>query len=626
MIPPRLQSFYEDELRHIREVAWEFAQEYPKIAGRLALGQFECPDPYVERLLEGFAFLTARVQLKLDAQFPRFTHHLLELLNPNYMAPMPSMMVVQFQPEADDAGLAGGYLLPRRKTQLRSVVGASGGSSCIFRTAHDVELFPLRLVQAQYVSTSGGAASISRHVPRQAKAALRLRLRCSGGLTADQLALDRLPVYLRGADGLAQRLYEQIFSATIGVMILPADSKASPGPLLDAASIHRMGLEADDALLPPLSRGFDGYRLLQEYFSLPERFLFAELTGLRSRLSRCRDAEFDIVILFNRANPALDGLVTADNFGLFCTPAVNLFERTADRIQLNRRETDFHIVVDRTRPLDFEVHSLTDVQGYGADALPQVKFRPFFGARDTRGAAGAGAFYTLDRRPRLLSERERRDRRSSYVGCETFIALVDGAEAPLSHDLRQLGLTGLCSNRDLPLHMSLGQLNTDFTLETAGPIESIRCVGGPSRPRSAEVVSQSPWRLISHLSLNYLTLTDLNAEQGAAALRELLSLYADLSEPAMRKEVESIHSLTVGAVVRRFPMQGPVTHVRGMEMGLCLAEPATNGVSGFLLASVLEVFFARYASINSFTQTVLSTDSRGEVMRWPVRLGRRGPI
>ena len=191
----RLLDYYNRELQHVREVGAEFAREFPKIAGRLELEGFECADPYVERLLEGFAFLAARVQLKIDAEFPRFTQHLLETIYPGYLAPIPSMAMVQFQPDPSEGSLMAGVPVPRGSA-LRSVPGKGEVTACEYRTAHEVTLWPIEIKEVEYFRYSGAAASLGVPALPGVKAGLRIRLKTTGGLRFDQLALERLTLHI----------------------------------------------------------------------------------------------------------------------------------------------------------------------------------------------------------------------------------------------------------------------------------------------------------------------------------------------------------------------------------------------------------------------------------------------
>jgi type VI secretion system protein ImpG len=623
---PRLLKYYNAELQHLREMSGEFAAEFPKIAGRLGLDSFECADPYVERLIEGFAFLAARVRLKVDAEFPRFTRHLLQLVYPHYLAPTPSMGVVRFAPTLEETGLAAGFVVPRG-TAMKTLLGKGEQTPCEYRAAHDVTLWPLELSDAEYVASTAAVAALGVTDLQGVRAAIRLKLKATAGLTFDKLALDTLPLYLRGSTELPMQIYEQLLANTVGMVVRPAVRPVPWQHVVREGATRPLGFAADQALLPYPSPSFDGYRLLHEYFAFPQRFLFVELAGLGPAVRRCTGGELEIIILLRRGDPALDNAIGPEEFALFCTPVINLFPRHADRIHLTDRSDDHHVVVDRTRPMDFEVHSVTGVTGFGIGNELQQEFLPFYALTDVSDQGEGRAYYTVNREPRLLSSRQRlRGPRSSYIGSEVSVSLVDAAEAPYRHDLRQLAVDTLCTNRDLPLDVPIGKGPTDFTLQLSAPVDAVRCVAGPSKPRPSFAEGDTAWRLISHLSLNYLSLVDNNAEQGAAALRELLSLYADLDELHIGRQIEGVRSIASKPVTRRALVPGPIAFCRGLEVTLTLAEDSFEGTGVFLLGAVLERFFAKYVSINSFTETTLRTLGRGEIMRWQTRIGQRAVL
>jgi type VI secretion system protein ImpG len=626
---PRMLTYYNRELQHLREMGSEFARRYPKIAGRLALDEFECADPYVERLLEGLAFLAARVQLKIDAQFPEFSQHLLEIVYPHYVAPTPSMAVVQFQPKLNEGGLAKGIRVPRG-TVLLSHVPKGEQTACRYRTAHEITLWPLEIKQVDYFSRDQamrGAPDIAG-----SRAGLRIRLAATAGLTFDKLALDRFNLFLQGPPELTMGMYEQFHGNTIAVVVRPGSSQTAKAKVLGPSAIGRAGFRDEEALLPFGRRSFQGYRLLHEYFAMPERFLFVELRDLAPVLSQINENEIDLFVLFDRVNPALEHRIDASFFSLFCAPAVNLFPKTADRIHIDNRQSEFHVIPDRTRPVDFEVFSVTEVMGYGDNELEQP-FAPFYAQleHDTEGSAeqrhaGANAYYTLRRTHRTLSEKQRRiGSRTSYIGSELYLSLVDSMEAPFSQNLRQLSVSTMCSNRDLPLLMPVGVGETDFSPDVSLPLKAVRCLVGPTRPRPAMSYGsgESAWRLVNHLSLNYASLVNDPQRGGAAALREMLALYGDLADPHIRKQIEGVQAVVGRPVTRPVPGPGPLTFARGQEITVTCDENSFEGTGVFLLGAVLEDFFSRYVSINSFTETIVRTVDRGEIMKWPHRIGRR---
>jgi type VI secretion system protein ImpG len=236
-------------------------------------------------------------------------------------------------------------------------------------------------------------------------------------------------------------------------------------------------------------------------------------------------------------------------------------------------------------------------------------------------------YYTTQRRPRLISARQREvGARTSYAGSEVFISIVDSAQRHFAGEIRQLDVQTLCTNRDLPILMAKGSGPTDFLVQGGAPVEAVRCILGPTYPRQSPAVGETAWKLISHLSLNYLSLLDQNPEVGAAMLRDLLALYVDPDAAHFARQVEGVRNVSYKPVVRRMPVSGPICYGRGLEISLTLDEAAFEGTGIVPLAGVLEQFFARHVSLNSFTQTRLRSATRGEIKKWPVRLGRRSVV
>jgi len=639
---PRLLRLYSDELTHLREVGGEFAREFPKIASRLGMEGMEVTDPYVERLLEGFAFLAARVQLKLDAEQPRLIAHLLEATYPNFLAPMPSMMIARLAVDTADPNLARGFAVPRG-TALVSTLPRGQDTHCEFRTAHAVTLWPIELVSAQYFSYAPDLPLAQLPQLQGAKAVrggLRIRLRAGGGQTFSQLGIDRLAFHISAPDEVAFRLHELVLGAAIGTLVHPPRvvGEAPTPPLWRGAeSVRPIGFAADEALLPESLRAFSGYRLLQEAAAMPQRLLFFELGDLAARLARVAGDEVELIVLLERGDAALEALIDAQSLALFCTPAINLFRKRLDRIQLGPGAWEYHVVPDRTRPMDFEVHSLDAVVGFGTGHVAQQRFAPLYatyheGSKHTQGEAHG--FYTVRREPRLMSQRQQQQGlRSSYIGEELYLSLVDPQHAPYREDIRQLSVSAWVSNRDLPTLLPNGMAGdaaneqaSPWRLDGPGPVLRVDALRGPTRPVTRRPVGELGWSLVSHLTLNHLSLVGESPERGAAALRTMLGLYAPPEDVTWSRHADGVRSLAARTVVRRLPFKGPLSFGTGVEIVLELDELAYQGSSAFLFASVLECFFARHAAINSFTQLTLRTPQRGEVMRWPPRTGLREAV
>ncbi len=618
----RLLKYYNKELQHLRGTAGEFAREFPKIAARLSLDEFACADPYVERLLEGFAFLAARVHLKLDAEFPQFTQSILETVYPYYLSPTPSMAIVEFAFDTAQSGLENGFEIPR-DTLLRSVIGSDSPTACEYRTGHPVTLWPLKIIHAQYHARDLGNLHPPESTP-VAKAGLQIRLESPTNVPFSILNLDELTFFIRGSEELPMQIYEQIFGHGMSVLVQSVENPSIWQCVLPVESICPVGFTDAEALLPVAARSFMGYRLLHEYFAFPERFLFFRVTGLQDCIKQCESDLLDIIFLFDDKAPELEGRVDAGNFLLHCSPVINLFPKRADVIHLSDNFTEYHVVPARTNPMDFEVYQVLGVAGYGVHADDKQVFAPFYSAKDTENANGGGAYFTVNRTPRMMSSREKQHgRRSSYGGSEVFVSIVDATAAPYQSDLRQLAVETLCTNRDLPIQMSIGRGETDFNLDISSPVKSIHCVSGPTTPRLSNVHGEISWRVINHLNLNYLSLVDGPDGKGSAAIRDLLRLYCDTRDLQTRKQIEGILSVNSQPITRRIIDQGQMAFVRGIEITLEFDEQAFIGTGIFLLGAVMNVFFAKYVSINSFTETVIKSRERGEIMRWPVTLGNK---
>ena len=632
---PRLLRLYSDELTHLREVGAEFAREFPKVASRLGMEGMEVTDPYVERLLEGFAFLAARVQLKQEAEQPRLIAHLLEATYPNFLAPLPSMVVARLGVDVNDPNLGRGSVIPRGSA-LMSNLPRGQDTRCEFRTAHAVTLWPITLVNAQYFSYAPDLPLAQVPAAQGHKSGLRIRLRAGGGLKFNQLGLDRLTLHISAPDEVAFRIHELVLGASMGSLVrseTAASANAVADPWRGADSVRPIGFAADEALLPESLRAFSGYRLLQEAAAMPQRLLFFEIGGLAERLAQVAGDEAELILLFGRGDAGLEALVDATSLALFCTPAINLFKKRLDRIQLGPGAWEYHVVPDRTRPMDYEVHSLDSVVGFGTGRVAQQSFLPLYATHHEAAPRGQGetpGFYTVRREPRLLSQRQQQQgSRSSYIGEEVYLSLVDPRHAPYREDIRQLSVSAWVSNRDLPTllpHDSREETVSQWRLEAPGPVQRVDVLRGPTRPVTRRPVGDLGWSLVSHLTLNHLSLVGESPERAAAALRTMLSLYAPPEDVAWARQAEGVRALEARTVMRRLPFKGPLSFGTGIEIVLELDDLAYQGSSAFLFASVLERFFARHAAINSFTQLSLRTPQRGIVMRWPPRIGLRETV
>ncbi|MGF7212407.1 type VI secretion system protein ImpG [Skermanella aerolata] len=623
----RFLRYYEQELRFVRDLAGEFASEHARVANRFGLGEDSCADPHVEWLLDGFAFLAARVQHRLDGDHAVLSHHLLELVVPGYLAPTPATAIVAFDLAPDAPVAEDGLTLPRG-TRLVSRPVPNASARCVFTTAHPVTVWPVTLVDAQYIGPAALAA-LDLPRPKTARTALSFRLKTRNGGPFSALALDRLVLHLTGNDHIAHSLYEALVGHCVGIA---GRSKGTAKPL--AGNINRLGFSDGEALFPHEARGFSGHRLLREYFSLPGRFLFTEITGLAPLVRQTEEDEIEIYILLGTAYPVLEGSVVQRQFSLFATPVANLFHRRAAPLLIDSASREHHVVADRMRPIDYEIHSITGVVGYGEDASAPVQFCNFYdiGSRDH---GQPGSYFTVERRPRLLSERETATGapRSAYLGAEVYLQLCDEATTPVRDGITRLEVETLCTNRDLPLRLQLPAGEVHFTTD-AGPVTGAHVLGtvtapGPSlvlaEPAEGGLWGDLAWRLATYLALSHQALVEVEktGNHSPAPLQALLALHAAVGAPELARQVPALTAAAAHTVLRRLPGGGPAAFARGQEISINLTEGALPNGGAFVLGGVLEVFLRRHASLNSFVETVVCTAERGEIMRWPPRIGTR---
>ena len=633
---PRLLRFYNDELGYLREEAREFGEEHETVAGRLGLKTPTDPDPYVERLLEGVAYLGARVQLKIADQHPEFTQHLLHAIQPHFLAPMPSICVAGIEPRDGDAMLMTGLKVPRG-AELTATAHDQDGAAVTFTTGHDVTLWPLRISEVEYLSSRAAIAGFAEAAGVRAEAGLRIRFEATGGADLDKLLPKALSIYLNGSESVPGELYRQFIGDTLAVIARSAD--AASGPWVKLPDPAQLGFGDDEALLPAEQRSFRGYRLLAEYFACPERFLFVELKDLHRAFSSSPRA-CDIVLLFARSSPTLTGAVAPDNLRLHATPAINLFEKQLDRVQVKPHHHELQVVGDRTKPADFEVYRLLDVRAFTRDNLEARTVAPLyaFGALlyDWREAL----FYSVRLTQRRLSTREQRlRRRGEYIGTETWIALTAPGDPARLDDVLELAVRALVTNRELPELLTFRGEN-HFTAPEI-PARAVTVLRAPTRPRPplglgevgasaaagrGELAELGPaWRLIGHLTPNYTTLAPEDGDS-PQVLRDHLALYGAADDASARKQIDGVLSIRSERVTRRVPGLDRMAIATGHRIHVKLDQGAFDRERLFLFSAVLERFLAEFASINSFTETWVESSTEGEIVRWPPRMGRQHSI
>ncbi|MFT4172416.1 MAG: type VI secretion system baseplate subunit TssF [Rhodocyclaceae bacterium] len=624
---PRLLDYYNEELIYMREMAREFSRLHPKIARRLGMGGIEVADPYVERLIEAFCFLSARTRIKLDAQFPVFTQRLLEVIYPNYVAPTPAMSVAQLHLSKKEGDFSKGQSVPRG-TALRTPIAYGEKTPCEFRTTQAIRLWPLRIDDARLTSVPADIPDLARYVAPhvELRGALRIRLTTDPGLTFARLSgLDELPVYLPGNEHVASHLFELIHGSAVATLVGGLGGAANKHVVLAENSVVPVGFAPHEGALPLPWNAFQGHNLLHEYFVCPRRFYFFSIKGLAPALSRIDSREVEIVVLLAGTPERLAAHVDAGQFALFCTPVVNLFPKRTDRIELHPGRHEFHVVPDRSQPLDYEIHSIEAVTGQQNETSESFDFRPLFSTLN-HDEGNYGRYFSARRQARLISDQARKyGTRTSYVGSEVFLSLVDQHDAPYSGALRYLSVQALVTNRDLP---SLIQPSgaSDLAAPDSLPIAGASFLFAPSVPRPPFAEREIAWRLVRQLGFNYLPLDELDGRQGGQGLRDMLRLFISTDDAVSLRQMQSVIGCDTTPVTRRLPGHGPLIYGRGIHCRLTVDETGFSGVSPFLFGMVLEQYLARHVSTNTFCETELVSTQRGPIHAWPARFGGRGVV
>ena len=411
------------------------------------------------------------------------------------------------------------------------------------------------------------------------------------------------------------------FTAVPGSFSTPL---SHPHVVTKDALVH-VGLESGEGLLPLAWNTFHGNNLLHEYFACQSRFYFFALTQLAAGLKRIEAQEVEIVVLLSKPPGTLISHVDAQQFALFCTPVINLFPHRTDRVAINTKEPEFHVVPDSARPMDFEVFSVTEIAGSVDTTSQMMEFRPMFQTLN-QDEGNYGRYYSLRRERRLASDAARKyGTRTPYTGTEVFLSLVDQQEAPYREDLGFLSVQALLTNRDLPGVVPRNGVS-DLSVAESIPVQSVGLIRPPSKPQAPFAEREHAWRLIRQLGFNYLPLENMSGREGGQALRDLLRLFIVSDDTVQQRQVESLIGSDIEPVTRRLPGNGPLVYGRGVSCKLTVDETGFSGTSPYLFGLILEHWLARHVSINVFTQTELHTMQRGQVTRWPVRMGGRGIV
>ncbi len=604
-----LLAYYEHELDFLHRLGAEFAEKYPKVANRLVLGQNGSEDPHVERLLEGFAFLAARVHLRIDDDFPEISESLLSLLYPHYIRPIPSMTVAEFHLDPKEGKMTAGF-----KVEAGSVLYSRpvGGIPCKFRTSHDLTMWPLTVAEAQWRPPDQLRPEV--HAP-DAVAVCRLKLSCLPDVQFKTLPLSNLRFYLTGESTLVHTLYELLFNSCTRIVVRdPRPHSGIPPVHLPASAIQPIGFREEEALLPSPRRSFAGYRLLQEYFALPERFFFIELTGLEPLAAF--ESEVEILFLIgpferNERYQPLELGVNAKTFRLNCSPIVNLFSQTAEPVLLNQTRYEYPVIPDLRRRGSMEVYSIDQVFSSNPDTREITDYEPFYSLRHVRSQEAGQSFWHAMRHAAT---------KKGDGGSEIAISLMDLSGRHARPDSDALTVKCTCTNRDLPSQLPFGDERGDFELEGSSMIKRITSLRRPTPSLRPAFDRSLLWRKISHFSLNYLSLV----EEGREAFQEILRLYNYSGSPHLERQIDGIRSVKSRRHFARVVTELSVSFVRGTRVEMEIDEDQFVGGGVYLFASILEYFLGLYVSLNSFSQLVVRTPQRKGVLReWQPRAGRR---
>lgn len=620
-------NYYNKELTFMHEMAGEFAQKHPKIARRLGMHGIEIADPFVERLIESFSFIAARMQLKLDAEFPAFTQRLLDVIYPNYNAPTPSMGVVQLRPNLKEGDLTQGYEVSRNSA-FHTPIFPGETTRCEFRSSQSVRLWPLNIMEAQLTSLPPDLPNLERFriSAHKLKGAIRLKLRLHEGMQFSQLQdFVSLPVYLNGGERIVSRLFELLHAGSRATILRYKQGENHHDVVINQNALSFDSMLPEQSLLPSTWNTFHGHNLIHEYFSCRQRFYFFTLNHLAAGVQDNHSGELEIIILLDRMPQEVAGHIDTDCFQLFCTPVINLFPKRVDKLEVKRNSHEMHIVADRSRPLDYEIFSVTSVIGQQVENSKEVIFNPLYQTRHSDNG-NFGRYFSLTRRQRINGHSRRKyHSQTLYNGTEVFISLVDQQEAPFSDDIRYLSVAAMVTNRDLPRLISRnGQF--ELSVADAAPVESARFITPPCSPRAPFTASESAWRLIRQLNFNYLPLSEMEHVAGGEALRQMLQLFVDITDNETLAQINGLVGCKTLPVIRRLPGNGLLMYGRGVKCTLMVDEDNFSGISPYLFGLVLENYIARHASINVFTETELQTLQRGSVVVWPSRPGRRGAL
>ena len=641
------QEYYDRELALLYERTAAFGDTFPGISERLGGMEKSTMDPGLTAVLEGAAFMAARVQLKLNSEFSEFTSTLLEHLIPNYLAPTPSVMMVQATPNFADPDLVAGKNLPEGSYLDATYVERDRREACRFRLSAPLAMWPLHVAEADYFASAAPIQALGLDVSADTVAGLRLTLerrQTAPGVKAKKPAanpiyaveIDELPVYLTGIHKDALDLYEQIFAAHVQITLRYLNDLGDPCFIrLDPRALEQIGFRDAERFFPEETRVFSGFAMLREYFMFPQKFLGFRLTGLRKLFANVTGDRVDILFEFPALKSRLAAAVAPDQFRINAAPAINLFEESISNIPVVPGQHEY-LVAPNSGPMNREVHRILDVRASYTGQRDKVPVFPLYDLPVSGALPEEALYFTTRRERRRLTSEELRQRVTGrYRGTETFIAFTEKDSLDGADRVQRLQMRALCSNRAMTEHLPVGRGGADFAFRDAktvpvsvivpptNPEESIATRDG--RRAEARPSGETLWRLINLLSFNHLGLQTRADGDPTTALHEVLTLFADNDDSLSQKEIRGIKSITLGPCVCGVTGPDGFDVARGTEIRIRMDENALDKNGPMLLGAILERFFAEYTAINSFTRTVIETEQRGVIKTWPARSGT-GPV
>ncbi|EKP0301712.1 type VI secretion system baseplate subunit TssF [Aeromonas veronii] len=582
-----LEHYFRDELAFLRLQGREFADSYPELTRFLSE---QNTDPDVERLLEGFAFLTGNLRAKIEDEFPELTHGLLNMLWPNYLRPVPSMTIMQF---SVIPGAIAQPALVRQGCQLDSL--PIDDVTCHFQTCHDAWVYPAEM--RQITAQSGNDLST-----------ISLDIALHAPLPLSELQLDKLRFFLGGDSYTAYELYFWL-SNQLSHIELEIDGKRFRQ---EAKALKSVGFERDDALLPYPNNVYSGYRILQEYFCFPESFLFFELSGGEWPKQPLPVSEFKIHFCFDRPLPA-ELKIRPDSFMLNCVPAINLFQHDSEPVNLNGRQAEYPLKASYRYADSFEIFSVDQVEGWvegnmgRSRGMPRI-YQPFesFQHQIERAKQRLALYYRVRVRESVSGD-----------GFEHSLSFVRGDETTTVDLDESISVTLTCTNRSRAARLKVGTICVPTG--SSPSFATFRNLIRPTRPLRPALDGSLHWTLISNLSLNYVSLLRRDALVQVLRTYDFPALHDKQAEQASRKRlagIEEIETKPVDRLVRGMP-------VRGLKSVLSIRQSAFGSEGElYLFSTVLAHFFSLYASVNAFhLLEVVNLDNK-ERYQWPVQIGQ----